>query len=60
MGFYQDQIVPLLINLAMRRRDLADYNICRWAVLSSCIRVRWGQPELPSENRAYTVSRRGV
>ena len=25
MGFYQDQIVPVLINLAMRRRDLADY-----------------------------------
>jgi hypothetical protein len=25
MGFYQDQIVPLLINLAMRRRDLAVY-----------------------------------
>ena len=25
MGFYQDQIVPLLINLAMRRRDLAAY-----------------------------------
>jgi ubiquinone/menaquinone biosynthesis C-methylase UbiE len=25
MGFYQDQIVPLLINLTMRRRDLADY-----------------------------------
>ena len=25
MGFYQDQIVPLLINLAMRRRDLATY-----------------------------------
>jgi len=23
MGFYQDQIVPLLINLAMRRQDLA-------------------------------------
>src|SRR5262245_24112038 len=25
MGFYQDQIVPLLINLTMRRRDLATY-----------------------------------
>jgi ubiquinone/menaquinone biosynthesis C-methylase UbiE len=25
MGFYQDQIVPLLINLAMRRQDLAAY-----------------------------------
>ena len=25
MGFYQDQIVPLLINLTMRRRDLAAY-----------------------------------
>ena len=25
MGFYQDQVVPLLINLAMRRRDLARY-----------------------------------
>ena len=25
MGFYQDQILPLLINLAMRRRDLAVY-----------------------------------
>jgi ubiquinone/menaquinone biosynthesis C-methylase UbiE len=25
MGFYQNQIVPLLINLAMRRRDLAAY-----------------------------------
>jgi ubiquinone/menaquinone biosynthesis C-methylase UbiE len=25
MGFYQDQIVPLLINLAMRQRSLADY-----------------------------------
>src|SRR5262249_40998803 len=25
MGFYQDQIVPLLINLTMRRRDLAPY-----------------------------------
>jgi ubiquinone/menaquinone biosynthesis C-methylase UbiE len=25
MGFYQDQLVPLLINLAMRRRDLAAY-----------------------------------
>src|SRR6516164_1435207 len=25
MGFYQDQIVPVLINLAMRRRDLAAY-----------------------------------
>jgi SAM-dependent methyltransferase len=25
MGFYQDQIVPLRINLAMRRRDLAAY-----------------------------------
>jgi ubiquinone/menaquinone biosynthesis C-methylase UbiE len=25
MGFYQDQIVPVLINLAMRRRDLAVY-----------------------------------
>src|ERR1700756_1254403 len=25
MGFYQDQIVPLLINLAMRRQDLAHY-----------------------------------
>lgn len=25
MGFYQDQIVPVLINLAMRRRDLVAY-----------------------------------
>jgi ubiquinone/menaquinone biosynthesis C-methylase UbiE len=25
MGFYQDQIVPLLINLSMRQRSLADY-----------------------------------
>jgi ubiquinone/menaquinone biosynthesis C-methylase UbiE len=25
MGFYQDQIVPLLINLTMRRRNLAAY-----------------------------------
>jgi ubiquinone/menaquinone biosynthesis C-methylase UbiE len=25
MGFYQDQIFPLLINLAMRRQDLAAY-----------------------------------
>jgi len=25
MGFYKDQIVPLLINLTMRRRDLAAY-----------------------------------
>ena len=25
MGFYQDQIIPLLINLTMRRRDLAAY-----------------------------------
>jgi ubiquinone/menaquinone biosynthesis C-methylase UbiE len=25
MGFYQDQIVPVLINLTMRRRDLAAY-----------------------------------
>ena len=25
MGFYQDQIVPLLINLAMRQKRLADY-----------------------------------
>jgi ubiquinone/menaquinone biosynthesis C-methylase UbiE len=25
MGFYQDQIVPVLINLAMRRRELAAY-----------------------------------
>jgi ubiquinone/menaquinone biosynthesis C-methylase UbiE len=25
MGFYQDQVVPLLINLTMRRRDLAAY-----------------------------------
>ena len=25
MGFYQDQIVPLLINLTMRRRDLVAY-----------------------------------
>ena len=25
MGFYQNQIVPLLINLTMRRRDLAAY-----------------------------------
>jgi ubiquinone/menaquinone biosynthesis C-methylase UbiE len=25
MGFYQDQIVPLLINLAMRRQELAAY-----------------------------------
>jgi ubiquinone/menaquinone biosynthesis C-methylase UbiE len=25
MGFYQDQIVPVVINLAMRRRDLAAY-----------------------------------
>ena len=25
MGFYHDQIVPVLINLAMRRRDLAAY-----------------------------------
>jgi ubiquinone/menaquinone biosynthesis C-methylase UbiE len=25
MGFYQDQILPLLINLAMRRQDLAAY-----------------------------------
>jgi ubiquinone/menaquinone biosynthesis C-methylase UbiE len=25
MGFYQDQIVPVLINLAMHRRDLAAY-----------------------------------
>ncbi len=25
MGFYQDQIVPRLINLTMRRRDLAGY-----------------------------------
>jgi ubiquinone/menaquinone biosynthesis C-methylase UbiE len=25
MGFYQDQIVPLLINLTVRRRDLATY-----------------------------------
>ena len=25
MGLYQDQIIPLLINLTMRRRDLAAY-----------------------------------
>jgi hypothetical protein len=25
MGFYQDQIVPLLINLTMRWQDLAAY-----------------------------------
>ena len=25
MGFYQDQIVPLLINLAMRHREVAEY-----------------------------------
>jgi ubiquinone/menaquinone biosynthesis C-methylase UbiE len=25
MGFYQDQVVPLLINFAMRRRDFAAY-----------------------------------
>ena len=25
MGFYQDEIVPILINLTMRRRDLAAY-----------------------------------
>jgi ubiquinone/menaquinone biosynthesis C-methylase UbiE len=25
MGFYQEQVVPLLINLTMRRRDLAAY-----------------------------------
>src|ERR1051326_7114594 len=25
MGFYQDQIVPLLINLAMRHRKVAEY-----------------------------------
>ena|SRR6516164_209022 len=25
MGFYQDEIVPILINLTMRRRDLATY-----------------------------------
>src|SRR5437879_3758977 len=25
MGFYQDQIIPLLINLTIRRRDLAAY-----------------------------------
>ena len=25
MGFYQDQIFPLLINLTMRRQDLAAY-----------------------------------
>jgi len=25
MGFYQDQIVPLLINLSMRQRNLVDY-----------------------------------
>ena len=25
MGFYQDEIVPILINLTMRRRDLSAY-----------------------------------
>jgi hypothetical protein len=25
MGFYQDEIVPILINLTMRQRDLAAY-----------------------------------
>jgi ubiquinone/menaquinone biosynthesis C-methylase UbiE len=28
MSFYQDQIVPLLINLTMRQRDLAAYRSC--------------------------------
>ena len=25
MGFYQDHVVPLLIDLSMRQRNLADY-----------------------------------
>jgi hypothetical protein len=47
MGFYQDQIVPLLINWSMRQRNLTAYRSRIIPAAEGCvleIGIGWAQP----------------